>query len=171
MPSRPGFNPRSSQTKDSKKWYFMPPCLTLSIIRYISRVKWSNSGKGVAPSRILWCSSYWKRNFESSSTTVANFTYLLYMHGDINTYMYRCLVVHTLLPPKAPFSTWPWEQTSCLLCELRVNFSLLFALGHFEYYLARLIVCSSLTPFFGLIIWVETTTILVRWCWCLWQFT
>ena len=25
--------------KDSKKWYLMPPCLTLSIIRYGSRVK------------------------------------------------------------------------------------------------------------------------------------
>ena len=23
-----------------KKWYFIPPCLTLSIIRYVSRVKW-----------------------------------------------------------------------------------------------------------------------------------
>ncbi len=30
-------------------WYLMPPCLTLSIIWYRSRVKWSNSGKGVAP--------------------------------------------------------------------------------------------------------------------------
>ena len=28
----------------------MPPCLTLSNIRYVSRVKWSNPGKGVAPS-------------------------------------------------------------------------------------------------------------------------
>ena len=28
----------------------MPPCLTLSITRYGSRVKWSNPGKGVAPS-------------------------------------------------------------------------------------------------------------------------
>ena len=32
-----------------KKWYLMPPCLTLSIIRYGSRVKWSNPGKRVAP--------------------------------------------------------------------------------------------------------------------------
>ena len=40
-----------------KKWYFMPPCLTLSIIRYGSRVKWSNPGKGVAPSPTPWCSS------------------------------------------------------------------------------------------------------------------
>ena len=27
-----------------KKWYLIPPCLTLSIIRYVSRVKWGNPG-------------------------------------------------------------------------------------------------------------------------------
>ena len=35
-----------------------PPCLTLSIIRYVSRVKWSNPGKGVSPSSKPRCSSY-----------------------------------------------------------------------------------------------------------------
>ena len=35
---RPGLNPRSCHTKDSKKWYLMPPCLALSIIREGSRV-------------------------------------------------------------------------------------------------------------------------------------
>ena len=43
-----------------KKWYLIPPCLTLSYIRYISRVKWSNPGKGVAPSPTPRCSSYRK---------------------------------------------------------------------------------------------------------------
>ena len=43
----------------------MPPCLTLSIIRYESRVKWSNPGKGVAPSPTPWCSSYGKGEFSS----------------------------------------------------------------------------------------------------------
>ena len=33
-----------------KKWFLILPCLTLSIIRYVSRVKWSNPGKGVVPS-------------------------------------------------------------------------------------------------------------------------
>ena len=42
------------------KWYLIPPCLTLSNIRYASRVKWSNPGNGIAPSPTLWCSSYWK---------------------------------------------------------------------------------------------------------------
>ena len=40
-----------------KKWHLMSPCLTLSIIRYGSRVKWSNPGKGVAPSPTPQCSS------------------------------------------------------------------------------------------------------------------
>ena len=38
----------------------IPHCLTLSNIRYVSRVKWSNPGKGVAPSPTHRCSSYWK---------------------------------------------------------------------------------------------------------------
>ena len=38
----------------------MSPCLTLSIKRYGSRVKWSNPGKGVAPSPTPRCSSYRK---------------------------------------------------------------------------------------------------------------
>ena len=44
----------------TQKWYLMPPCLTLSIIRYGSRVKWSNPEKEVAPSPTPWCSNYRK---------------------------------------------------------------------------------------------------------------
>ena len=44
-------------TQRLKKWYLLPPCLTFSIIRYGSRVKWSNPGKGVALSPRPWCSS------------------------------------------------------------------------------------------------------------------
>ena len=41
-------------------WYLIPPCLILGNIRYVSRVKWSNPGKGVAPYPTYRCSSYWK---------------------------------------------------------------------------------------------------------------
>ena len=44
----------------TQKWYLMTLCLTLSIIRYGSRVKWSNPGKGVAPFPTPRCSSYCK---------------------------------------------------------------------------------------------------------------
>ena len=38
----------------------MTPCLTLSIIRYVSRIKCNNPEKGVAPSPTFWWSSQWK---------------------------------------------------------------------------------------------------------------
>ena len=38
----------------------IPPCFKLSIIRYVSRVKWSNSGKGSASSLTSRCSCYRK---------------------------------------------------------------------------------------------------------------
>ena len=41
-----------------KKTVFDASLLNTSIIKYRSRVKWSNPGKGVAPSPTLWCSSY-----------------------------------------------------------------------------------------------------------------
>ena len=41
----------------TQKWYLMQPCLTLSIIRYGLTEKWSNPGKGVAPSPTPRCSS------------------------------------------------------------------------------------------------------------------
>ena len=53
-----------------KKWYLMSLCLTLSIIRYGSRVKWSNPGKVVTIE---------KGAFRLPSTTVANFTFFIYL--------------------------------------------------------------------------------------------
>ena len=44
----------------TQRWYLVWPCLTLRIIRYGSRVKWSNPGNGVVPSPTPWCSSYRK---------------------------------------------------------------------------------------------------------------
>ena len=44
----------------TQKSYFMPLCLTLSIITYGSRIKWVNPGKGEAPSPTNWCCSYRK---------------------------------------------------------------------------------------------------------------
>ena len=43
-----------------KLWYLMPPGLTFSIVRYGSRIKWSNPGKGVTPSPTPWFRSYRK---------------------------------------------------------------------------------------------------------------
>ena len=45
-----GSIPEAESYQRLKKWYLIPPCLTLSIISYGSRVKWSIPGKEVAPS-------------------------------------------------------------------------------------------------------------------------
>ena len=55
----------------------MPPCLTLSIIRYGSRVKWSNPGKGVALSLHLGVVAIEKGALWSPSTMVANLLTIL----------------------------------------------------------------------------------------------
>ena len=52
----------------------MPPCLTINIIRYGSRVKWVNPGKGVGPFLVV---AIEKGAFRSPSTMVVNFTYLI----------------------------------------------------------------------------------------------
>ena len=65
-----------------KKWYMIPPCLSLSIIRYVSRVKWSNPGKGLAPSLTPRFSSYWK-----VSLWVANLTHLILDKAHRNSFI------------------------------------------------------------------------------------
>ena len=60
-----------------KKWYLMPPCLTLSSIRWGSRVKWSNPGNGVAPSSSPWCGSYWKGSLQ----VILDYSHQLYLYG------------------------------------------------------------------------------------------
>ena len=39
-------------------------CLAFSIIRCVSRVKWTNPGKEVVPSPTPWCSSFWKGSLQ-----------------------------------------------------------------------------------------------------------
>ena len=63
-----------------KKWYSIIPCLTLSIIRYISRVKSSNPGEEVVPSPTPWCSSYRK----GSLRVTLDYGRQLYLYYIIN---------------------------------------------------------------------------------------
>ena len=78
-PVRLGFNPGFSHTKDTKKWYLIPSCLILIIVRYVSRVKWSNPGKGVAPSPTSQHSSYWKRSLQVTLDHGHQLHFFLYM--------------------------------------------------------------------------------------------
>ena len=63
----------------TQKWYLMPLC----IIRYGSRVKWSNLGKGVVPSSTPWCSSYQKGSLHVTSLLKYIYIYI-YIHTHTN---------------------------------------------------------------------------------------
>ena len=82
-----------------KKRYLRLPCLTLSIIRYETRVKWSNPKNGVAPSRTPRCSSYWK----GSLRVTLDYSLQLYLYIYIYIYIYifchpqaECFIVSQL---------------------------------------------------------------------------
>ena len=69
---RPGFNPGWVIQK-TQKWYLMTLCLTLSIIKYGSRVKWNHLGKGVMLFLHLGEVAIEKWALESLLAMVANF--------------------------------------------------------------------------------------------------
>ena len=80
-----------------EKWYLMPCCLTLSIIRYVSRVNWSNPGKEVAPFPTHWCSSYWKGRLGGHPRLKGgNFPFFIVIHdfvyvkNRVNIMLRRC---------------------------------------------------------------------------------
>ena len=77
-----------------KKWYLMPPCLTLSIIRYSLRVQWGNHGKGVAPSSTPWCSSYWKGSLQVTFD-YGHQLYFTYIFAHTHIYVYAHTHTHT----------------------------------------------------------------------------
>ena len=91
-----------------KKWYLMPPCLTLSIIRWGSRVKWNNPGNGVAPSPTPRCSSYWKRSLRVTLDGCRQLYFYLLAQGEIQTgsyyleypdyYLHRYCYIHNISP-------------------------------------------------------------------------
>ena len=58
----------------------IPPCLTRGIIRYISRVNWSNLGEGVVPSPTPRCSSYWKGSLRVALDNGRQLYLLIYIY-------------------------------------------------------------------------------------------
>ena len=57
----------------------MPPSLTLRIVRFVSRIKWSNPGNGVAPFLTPWFSRYRKGRLLFSLNFCRQF-YLFYIY-------------------------------------------------------------------------------------------
>ena len=87
-----GVQSRGELYKRLKRLYLMPPCLTYNIIRYVSKVKWSNPEKGVAPSSTPRCSSYWKGN--------------LWVTLDYGCQLLLYMYAHNIFPLGANYSYW-----------------------------------------------------------------
>ena len=106
-----------------KKWYLMPPCLTLSIIRYGSRVKWNNPGKGVAPSPTHWCSKLSKREPSGRprlwSPTLLTFTATGLEEEKLNSNQHYFAVKSTLY--YIMLTQRGWINTSCIVAASKIH--------------------------------------------------
>ena len=96
----------------TQKWYLIPPCLTLSIIRYGSRVKWSNPGKGIAPSPTRWRSSHRKGSLRVT-LEYGRQLYLLFYAG----FSYAFVVV-LFFHYTQGYLLWYSSVPQCIVCEL-----------------------------------------------------
>ena len=86
---RPGFNPRSSHTKDSNKCYLMSPCLTLLTIKYESRIRGAiQKTKELCPPLYLSVVATEKRVCRPPSTTVGQLTTYIYNQLCVCIYIY-----------------------------------------------------------------------------------
>ena len=79
-----------------KKWYLMLACLTLSILRYLSRVKWSNPVKVLEPYPTPRCSRYRKGCFvypRLQSLTLLTLNICIYIY---NIYIYIYIWIYII---------------------------------------------------------------------------
>ena len=96
-------------------------CLTLSIICYVSRVKWTDPRKRVEPSTTPQCSGYWKGNFPIA----LDYGHQLYLY--IYIYIYVCVCVYVWLGSCLSFKhVWLNDKnTFCLYNFIRILLSFL----------------------------------------------
>ena len=115
--------------KRLQKWYLMLPCLTLSIIRYGSKVKWINPGKRVAPFLTPWCSSYRQRSFRVAIDYGRKLYFFIYSTIDNPKALFslsttpRCRGGCFFFPWIAPFYPWSLSyNTECYGKKLQEPF-------------------------------------------------
>ena len=121
----------------------IPLSLTLSNIRYVSRVKWRNPGKGVVPSLHLSVVAIEKGAFWPPSTMVAN-KLILWWSKDQNSNWERQTDWETEAKLKTPHHPhWPSSSCNCFF------FFLYFLCSHIKISLTFhvLTLCAE-TPFF-----------------------
>ena len=93
----------------TQKWHLMPPCLTLSNIREGSRVKWSNPGKGVAPSPTPQCSSYQKGSLQ----VTIDYGHQLYLLTIFIILLYQRRLFIVFLSAASTTSNYYYYEADC----------------------------------------------------------
>ena len=81
-----------------KKWYLMLPGSTFSIIRYGSRVKWSNPRKRVEPPPTRRCFTYWKESLRAAldyGPPTYIYIYIYMRTYQSNQFYVRTMYTHT----------------------------------------------------------------------------
>ena len=92
-----------------KKWYLIPPCLTLSIIRNGSRVKWRNPRTEEAPSSTPRCSSYWKGSLRYTLNYGRQLYFYIYIYVCVCVWYGMCVCVCERA--RAKLELWFWIET------------------------------------------------------------
>ena len=100
------------QPLDDFWWYLMLPCLILGIIRYGLKVKWSNSGKGVALYPIPWCSSYPKGSLRVTLDYGRHLYFLLLLQITYTNDGF--IVMKNQLPFFVQFGYFVWKDIKLL---------------------------------------------------------
>ena len=85
-----------------------------SFIRYVSRVKWSNPGKGVAPSPTLRCSSYWKGGLLVALDYRRQLHFFYLKNREYELHLPESHNYQEIFP----FNEWMWYTTNSFLVIL-----------------------------------------------------
>ena len=85
----------------------IPLCLTLNNIRYVSRLKRNNLWRGLVPSPIPQCSSYWKRSPWLWSPNLLPFYHIAFFHW----YAIICWQWHIIIFSFRVLNYYMWSIT------------------------------------------------------------
>ena len=104
-----------------EKWYLIPPCLTVSNIRYVSKVKWSYPGKVVVPSPTVVGIEKKEPSgcLRLQSPTFYIYTYIyiyIYTGGELKVLYYFGNVWYNVAAFNNLLRMWRWQPTKD--CEM-----------------------------------------------------
>ena len=106
-----------------KKWYLVPPCLTLSIIRYGSKLGGAIQGKELCPTLHLGVVVNEKGDFWLPLTTVTNFTLYIYIYiySSSSVMINSLLLSTTYICLTVPLKMWTTRLLAQVILFIVVN--------------------------------------------------